>query len=89
MAKECQKKYEKEVEELIQAAADYEIKDYDEMISLLEDIEERHQSEMEDYTDLFIVNITDIFVKLFSEERKKNSLQVAAREWLNVYGAGE
>ena len=89
MATECQKKYEEKVEELIQKAADYEVKDYDEMISSLEDIEKRYQSEMEDYTDLYTVSITDHFVKLFSEEREKNSLQVAAREWLNAYGAGE
>lgn len=90
LAKECQKKYEDKATEIMQMCADYDIRTYEEAYCELAALDARYQDELSDYTDCWYVNsVADHLISMLKESSEHDSLQVSARQYLEVLGVTE
>ena len=87
LAKECQKKYEDKATEIMQQCADYIIRTYEEAYAELAFLDTQYQDELSDYTDCWYVDsVTDHLISMLKSASEHDSLQVSAREYLEVLG---
>lgn len=85
MAKECDAKFESRIEKLFEQAADYQIKTYDKMKEELKSLQFQYEDEMSDYDDYaWLDDKTGFIIEMMEKSEDSKSLQVYARDWLNV-----
>lgn len=86
LAKECKKKFEDKATEIMQMCADYEIRTYEEAYCELGALDAQYQDELHDYTDFWCDSVTDHLISMLKNCSEHDSLQVSARQYLEVLG---